>query len=333
MKGTLFGMLVLTLTVFSVIGCSGGADADKETIVLKLGHGTSTDSLYHAGSKKFKELVEKKSKGKIKVEIYSDGKLGHDNDLVEGMKMGTVQMGMIGVEPLATIEPKLKAINLPYVFDDRQSAYKVLDGEIGKEMVAYLPEKQGLRVLGFFENGFRNITNSKRPIHSPRDLQGLKIRTPQSPVSIAIFKALGANPTPMSFGELYTALEQGTVDGQENPLSLIYSSKLYEVQKHIALTRHIYSPMVLIISENTWSELSPELQKIVLEAANEAKNYERELSAKEEKELLKQLEQKGVKISRPDLEEFKQVTKDVHLQFDSDYGSDFYKRLEQAASK
>ncbi|MBZ4645297.1 MAG: hypothetical protein PWR27_197 [Petroclostridium sp.] len=342
-------VLILAM-VFVMVGCSGNSSSDSEKsdaaaskqtdnaapkqaekIVLKLGHGTATNSLYHAGAEKFKEVLEKKSNGQFEVQLFSDGKLGHDRDLVEGMKLGTIQMGMIGVEPLTNVAPKLKATNLPYIFKDRETAYKVLDGEIGQEMVADLPQKQGIRVLGYFENGFRNVTNSKREILTPKDLNGLKIRTPQSPVSLAIFKALGANPTPMSFGELYTALEQGTVDGQENPLALIVSAKLYEVQKYVSLTGHIYSPMVLVISEKTWSKLSPEQQKVIQEAADEAKKYERDLSAKQEGDLIKELEAKGVKIGRPDIAPFIEATKDVHVEFDKEYGADFYEKLLKAA--
>ncbi len=335
-------MLVLVLAA----GCSNSTEGEgstgtntdnndtsgenKEKITLKLGHGTAKNSLYHAGSKKFKELVEEKTNEQIEVQLFPDGQLGHDKDLTEGMKLGTIQMGMIGVEPLTNVAPKLKAINLPYLFKDRETAYKVLDGEIGKEMVENLPEEQGVRVLGYFENGFRNVSNSKREILTPEDLDGLKLRTPSSKVSLAIFEALGANPTPMSFGELYTALEQGTVDGQENPLALIHSAKFYEVQDYVSLTNHMYSPMVLTISEKTWKSLSPELQKTVQEAADEAKDYERQLSADQEEELIETLKSEGVTISEPDLEPFVEATKDVHKQFDDQYGAEFYQRLVEA---
>ncbi|MEK5269419.1 TRAP transporter substrate-binding protein [Aeribacillus sp. FSL K6-8394] len=308
-------------------------DVETDTIVFKLGHGTPTNSLYHKGSEKFKELIEEKTNGNIKVEIYSDGSIGHDNDLVNLMKTGNVHMGMIGVEPLTTMAPKLKVVNMPYIFLDRESAYKVLDGEIGSEMVEELPEKHGIRVLAYFENGFRHVTNSKHEILTPDDLKGLKIRTPQSPVSMAIFKAFGANPVPMSFGELYTALEQKTVVGQENPLSLTYNNKFYEVQDYVSLTGHMYSPMVLTISEKVWAELSPELQKAVLEAANEARDFQRKLSAEEEEDLIKKLEEAGVTISRPDIKPFIEATKDVHNEFDGEYGSDFYKKVVEAVNK
>lgn len=302
-----------------------------DPVVIKLGHGTSTTSLYHLGSVKFKELVEAKTNGSVKVEIHSDGSLGYDKDLINFLKTGNVQAGMLGVEPLVGISPKLSVIGLPYIFPTRDAAYKVLDGQLGAEMVAELPEKQGIRVLAYFENGFRNISNSKREIVKPEDLQGLKLRTPQSPVSLAIFKALGANPTPMSFGELYTALEQKTVDGQENPLAIIYSNNLHEVQKYITLSGHMYSPMVLAVSEKTWKELSPEQQKAVQEAANEARDYERKLSADQESDLVAKLKEAGVTITEVDKAPFIEATKDVHLEFDAEYGADFYQKVLDAA--
>jgi tripartite ATP-independent transporter DctP family solute receptor len=303
------------------------AEKAADPVVLKLGHGTSTTSLYHLGSEKFKELVEAKTNGAIKVEIHSDGSIGHDKDLINYMKMGTVQAGMIGVEPLVGIAPKFAVIGLPYIFPTRDAAYKVLDGELGAEMAAELPKNHGMRILGYFENGFRNVSNSKNEVISPADLAGLKLRTPQSPVSLAIFKALGANPTPMSFGELYTALEQKTVDGQENPLAIIYFNKLHEVQKYISLTGHMYSPMVLAISEKTWGELSAEQQKAVQEAANEARDYERKLSADQEADLISKLKAEGVQVTEVDPVPFIEATKDVHLEFDAEYGADFYQKI------
>jgi TRAP-type transport system periplasmic protein len=341
LKRSLSVFILILSFALVLTGCSSSktnSDSDssssnedkKDPIVLKLGHGTSTTSLYHEGAVKFKELVEEKTDGQVTVEIYSDGTIGHDNDLINFMKSANVQMGMIGVEPLMAIAPKLKVVGLPYIFQDRDTAYKVLDGEIGAEMVADLPSEHGVRVLAYFENGFRNVTNSKREVNSPEDLDGLKLRTPQSPVSLAIFKALGANPTPMSFGELYTALEQKTVDGQENPLSLIYQNNFYEVQEHIALTSHMYSPMVLSISEKTWSELSSELQTAVQEAANEARDFERNLSAEQEADLISKLEEAGVKITKPDLAPFIKATENVHEEFDAEYGADFYQKLLEA---
>jgi len=313
---------------------SAPADGGKKQseVVLKLGHGTSTDSLYHLGATKFKELVESKTNGAVKVEIHSDGSIGHDADLINLLKTGNVHAGMLGVEPLVSIASKLSVIGLPYIFPTRDAAYTVLDGELGQEMVAELPSAHGLRILSFFENGFRNVSNSKHAISSPDDMSGLKLRTPQSAVSLAIFEALGANPTPLSFGELYTALEQKTIDGQENPLALIYSNKFYEVQKHISLTGHMYSPMVLAISEKSWNQMTPETQQAVQEAANEARDYERSVSESQENDLINKLKEAGVTITEVDKAPFIEATKDVHLKFDGDYGADFYQKVVNATS-
>lgn len=306
------------------------ATDNGEEVVLRLGHGTATSSLYHAGAEKFKELVEESTDGQVRVEVYPDGQLGHDRDLTEGMNMGTIEMGMIGLEPLTSMAPKLKAVNLPFLFTDRETAYEVLDGELGQEMVENLPGEHGIRVLGYFENGFRHISNSRTEIKTPEDLNGLAIRTPESSVSLAIFNALGANPTPMSFGELYTGLEQGTVDGQENPAALIYTTAFYEVQDYVSLTGHMYSPMVLTISEQKWSSLSPELQEAIVEAADGAKDYERQLSAEQEAEYIELLKEEGVTITEPELEPFVEATQSVYDEFESDFDPDFYERLLEA---
>lgn len=349
MKMRKIGFFLMAVLLVVAVGCSSGTNSgnnnnnqgaqggqaggkSNDAVVIKLGHGTSTDSLYHLGSVKFKELVEEKTEGAVKVEIHSDGSIGHDADLINFLKTNNVQAGMLGVEPIVSIAPKLSVIGLPYIFPTRDAAYTVLDGELGQEMVADLPEQHGLRILAYFENGFRNVSNSKHAVQTPADLKGLKLRTPQSPVSLAIFEALGANPTPLSFGELYTALEQKTIDGQENPLALIYSNKFYEVQKHISLTGHMYSPMVLAISEQTWASLSPELQQAVQEAADEARDYERQVSADQEAELIEKLQSEGVTITEVDKAPFIEATKDVHIKFDDEYGLDFYLKIVEATS-
>lgn len=338
MRKKLWLLIIGLLALISVVGCSkdspvnkeGSPDNEDEVVVLRLGHGTATNSLYHAGAEKFQELVTEKTDGKVKIDLFPDGQLGHDKELTDGMGLGTIDMGMIGVEPVTTMEPKLQAINLPYIFKDRETAYSVLDGEIGQAMVAGLPEQSGVRILGYFENGFRHISNSIGEIQSVEDLKGLKIRTPESTVSLAIFEALGANPTPMSFGELYTGLQQGTVNGQENPAALFYTSKFFEVQDHIALTRHMYSPMLLAISEQKWSSLSSELQNAIQMAADEAKDYERILSQQQEEEFIEKVKEEGVTVSEPNLDSFIEATKDVHLKFDKYYGADFYEKLMEA---
>ncbi|WP_422448001.1 TRAP transporter substrate-binding protein [Thermoanaerobacterium sp. DL9XJH110] len=321
-------LAVVTMILIFLTACgSKNSATSKRTYTMKIGHGTAESSLYHFGAVKFKELVEQKSNGKIKVEIYPNGQIGHDKELLEKMKLGAIEGGVIGTEPIAGWAPKIQVINLPYLFKDRETAYRILDGNIGEEIFKDQPKQNGIRLLAYFENGFRQVTNNTRPINGVADLKGIKIRVSNSPVSIAIFKALGANPTPMSFGEVYTALEQKVVDGQENPLALIESSKFYEVQKYLAITNHIYSPCVLLVSEKFYQSLPDDLKKAVVEAAKEARDLQRKESQKRDQELLEILKQKGMQVTTPNIEEFAQATKDVHLEFDDKYGKEFYEKV------
>src|SRR5699024_6302014 len=274
------------------------------------------------------EEVEKESDGKITVEIHTDGQLGDDNELIEGMGIGSIDMGMIGVEPMTTLSPKLMATNLPFLFDDRETAYRVLDGELGEEMVENLPDEQNIRALGYFENGFRDITNSKGAIKKPQDLEGLDIRTPESSISLSIFESLGANPTPMDFGELYSALDQGVVDGQENPLALTDSSNFSEVQDYVSLTEHIYSPMILTISEEVWDDMPSDLQETVEDAADKAKEYEREESKNQEEEIIENLEEE-IEVNEVDKEPFIEGTEKVYDELKSDIGEDYLEKIEK----
>lgn len=313
------------ILVFLIVGLLSSVAAGAEH-VIRLGHGTAVDSLYHFGAEAFKRILEDKTNGEIRVDIYPGGGLGHDRDLTEGMQLGTIEMGVIGTEPLTTFAPTMAVINLPYLFRDREHAYAVLDGEIGDEIMEPL-EKQGIMNLAWFENGFRNVTNSARPIKTPSDLKGLKIRTPNSPVSLAIFEALGANPIPMNFGEVYTALQQRTIDGQENPLALIHSSRFHEVNKHISLTKHIYSPCVLLISKQFFSRLPENHQQSVIEAAIEARDLQRQESIKREQMYVDSLVDEGAIITEPNFDSFVEATGNVWRQFAKSFGEELYLRI------
>lgn len=319
-------MLRVLLVVSIMISVFAGMAA-ASTYEIRLGHGAPADSLYQYGAEQFKKIVEEKTNGDIVVNIYPGGQIGHDRDLTEGIQLGTIEMGLIGTEPLTTFAPKMSVINLPYLFKDRDHAYGVLDGEIGDEIIAPL-EKQGIINLAWMENGFRNVTNSVREIETPADLKGLKIRTPNSPVSLAIFEALGANPTPMNFGEVYTALQQGTIDGQENPLALIYTSRFHEVNKYISLTRHIYSPCVLLISKKFFSSLPEDYQEIIKEAAIKARDMQRAESMRREQMYVDKLKEEGAIINEdPQVELFVEATSDVWKKFSDKFGEEIYLKI------
>ena len=255
-----------------------------------------TQSTHIAAAEIFKPYVEEASEGRITVELYPNGQLGGDRQGIEAVQIGTIQMTIPAAAVLSGFEPKFQVFDLPFLFKSKAAAYEALDGELGETLSDTLIPL-GLRNLAFAENGFRHITNNRGPIHDPSDLTGLKIRTMENPVHIATFKALGANPTPISFGELYTALQQRVVDAEENPIPLVYTSKFYEVQKYYSLTGHVYAATVLLMNEDFFNSLPEDLQKVVIEGAVRYRTYQRDLSQKQDEEMLAQLRQAGMEIN------------------------------------
>ena len=237
--------------------------------------------------------------GGIDVQLFPANQLGAERELVEGLQLGTVQGTMTSTGPMGNFLPDIKLFNLPFLFKDRKAAYKVLDGPVGTKIADKLLSV-GIRSLGWAENGFRNITNSRNAVNSPKDVEGLKIRVMEDDLFIISMKAMGASPLPMAFSELYTALEQKTVDAQENPLAIIYSSRFFEVQKYLAMTGHFYSPSMLLVSESFFSTLSDDEKKVLVDAGKKACAYERELSLKADQELEAALKKAGMTITHPD---------------------------------
>lgn len=337
MKRVLAVIAVLALFTSLLVGCgqkqapAGQSDQSaaqkQETIVFKLGHVAAATNPWQLAGKRFADIVAEKTGGKIKVEVYSDSQLGGEKDMAEGIQMGTVDMAILGTGTLGKLEPKMDVFGLPYLFRDRDHLLKVLNGPVGKGVLDDMVKDTGIRGLAYWERDPRHLTNSKRPVAKPEDVKGLKIRTPGEEMSMDIWKAMGAGPVPMAFGELFTALQQKVVDGQENPLTIINASKFYEVQKYLTLTYHTWAPAVLTITEKKFSKLSPEYQKILVDAAAEAGKYNAELVEKAQTELLKDLEAKGMQVIKVDTKLFAAATKDVHLKYDSRYGKDLYETI------
>jgi tripartite ATP-independent transporter DctP family solute receptor len=303
---------VITVFLLSVAGAALALE-------IKFAHVVNDKDAFHVAAVKFKELVEKNTKGEITVALFTDAKLGDERTLLERMKMGIVDSAIITNGPIINFVPAFGVIDLPFLFRDPDHAYKVLDGSIGQKLLADM-ESQGWKGLSFGERGFRNLTNSKRAVKTPEDIKGLKIRVMQNPVYVDSFKALGANAVPMAWTEVLTALQQGTVDGQENPLNVIMAFKLYDVQKHLSVTRHAYAPAPILMSMVTWKKLSPAQQEIVKKAAQEAADFERAWDNKMEADWLKELEAKGMTISKPDLKPFLAAVKPVYDQYTPKYG-------------
>ncbi|WP_352401465.1 DctP family TRAP transporter solute-binding subunit [Synergistes jonesii] len=302
---------------------AGAASAAPE-YTIKVGYiGSETHPTMQA-MKTFAKDVEAGSKGKIKVELYPNAQLGGDRELCEGVQMGTIQMAIPSTSALAGFDKRIQVLDLPYLFTTRKAAFDAVDGELGQKLNSYL-EKKGFVVLGYQENGFRHVTNSKRPIKSPADLKGLKIRTMENPMHIAFFKELGANPTPMSWGELYTALQQGTVDAQENPYAMIDDGKFYEVQKYVSETGHVFSYEILIANKKFMDKLPKELNKLVADEAHKAIMAQRASMEKEEEAFKAKVTKAGLKANPLTPEEkkpFVEATKKVYGQFEKDLGKE-----------
>jgi TRAP-type transport system periplasmic protein len=293
---------------------------DKKNFVIKLGHVVAPEHPYQKGAEKFKEIVESKSNGRIKVQIYPSSQIGDEKKLVESMRNGTVEMGIIG-GTMGIVEPKFLVADLPFAFKDAEHAYKALDGDLGNYLFKLLPDKN-LKGLAFWENGFRDVTNSKRPIKTPDDLKGLKIRVPENKASLMTFQALGANATPMSFSELFQALESKVVDGQENPIANTHSSKFNEVQKYFALTGHQYGSAPVIMSLSFYNSLPEDLKKVVDDAAIEARDYERKVNQDNEAKLLADLKTKGMEVTEVDKKLFMDKVDSVYKEFEPIVGKD-----------
>jgi tripartite ATP-independent transporter DctP family solute receptor len=257
-----------------------------------MGYGTAPGHPIDLASQKFKEIVEKKSNGRIEVRLFPSAQLGSERQLIEGLKAGTVEMTPTTTGPMGLFDPQFLVFDLPYIFKDNKAADKVLDGPIGQEMLARM-DRIGMVGLAWWENGFREITNNVRPIVKPEDLKGIKLRTMENEVHMKYFKQLGATPVPLGFGEIYMACKSKTVDGQENPTSIIATNKFYEVQKYMTKTDHVYSPVIVLISKKFWDQLPSDLQKLIKDTALEVREYERNEGRQKEKEYIDTIKKGG----------------------------------------
>jgi len=255
------------LATAAVIGLAATAPVEAEAqTVIEVGHATTLDSHYGMGMTRFGEVLEEVSGGEMTLVQHPAAALGGEREMIEAVQIGTLDMVITSTGPLPNFVPETQVLDLPFLFRDYDHARGVLDGEIGQELLETI-DAAGFKALAWTENGFRHITNSQRPVRTPADLAGMKIRTMENPIHLRAFEALGAAPTPMSFAELFTALQQGVVDAQENPIVVITVSNFAEVQDHLSLTGHLYSPAIIIMSDALWSGLSEEEQGWVMAAA------------------------------------------------------------------
>ena len=279
-----------------VAGASGAMAADIKDRTIKYAVIYDLKHPHGLGAQKFADLVAQHSGNKIKVKIYPNATLGGEVAIISSIQGGTVEMSAMATSQLVGVIKDFAALDLPFLFNNEREVDRVVDGPVGKAFLDKLPEK-GLVGLSWFEHGFRNLTNSKRPVQKLEDIQGLKIRVEQNAVAIDAWTALGANAVPMPFPELYTALEQKAVDGQENPYSTVDSAKFYEVQKYLSVTKHKYSPLVLIFSKKFWDQLSGDEKKVLQDAAGEAAVYQRKTNRELNAKYLESLKKAGMQVN------------------------------------
>lgn len=281
--------------------------------VLQLGTTVNEQDSFQVAAEKFAELVEERTGGEYKIEIYPNGTLGGESDMLDSMSMGMLDMGIITAGPFVNFSEMMGVLDMPFLFSSNEEAYQILDGEIGQELLATL-EDAGLKGLAYAERGFRNVTNSVRPVNTAADVAGLKLRVMENEVYTATFTALDVNAVPMAWAEALTAMQQGTIEGQENPINVIYSYKLWEYgQKYVTLDHHSYSTAIITMSLDVFNSLDAETQQIFLDAAQEAAEYERAWVAKQEAAQLEEIKSHGVEvIENPDVESFRAAVQSVY---------------------
>jgi tripartite ATP-independent transporter DctP family solute receptor len=280
----------------------------------------------HRALLKFEELVETGSNGEIDVQIFPSSQMGPDREMIEGVQTGVLEMAIPPSSFFAGWDPAFAVIELPYMYASKDIAFDVLDGAAGDGMLARV-ENQGLVGLGWLELGVRNVTNNVRPIASPQDLEGVKLRTMKVPAHVATFESLGANPTPMNFGEVYSALQQGVIDGQENPLAIITSQRFYEVQKYLSTTGHVFAVYMPVVSKPFFDSLSAEHQQLIRASMARARAHQAELVAAEDASQLDEIRSAGVEVLELTAEQrqaFADQTESVRLQYRDEVGAEAY---------
>ena len=315
----LFSSVLILGIIFSAAagGQKDSGEADKgevKAMVIKLGHIADPSHPYAQGAEQFAKIVAEKSNGQIEVKVFPSSQLGGQKELIEGLVYGTIDMALVGTAVLGQFQPQISIFDLPFLFENREHAYKSLDTvgmDIGKAL-----EPKGIKLLGFMENGIRHLTNNVREVKTPADMKGLKIRVMTNQVYISMMKALGASPTPMAFGELYSAMQQGTVDGQENPSAHIWTKRFFEVQKYASMTAHAYAPEPVLISMMKWNAMPSANQEIILESAKEAIAWQRKISTDQDNEFWDKIKETGkIKVTEVDRKPFMEATKPVYAEF------------------
>ncbi|AEG55827.1 MULTISPECIES: TRAP transporter substrate-binding protein [Sinorhizobium] len=321
--------LALGLAVPLALMTAGPALAEIRDQTVKFASANNKGHPQVTGMEKFAELVKEKSGGKIEVKLFPGGTLGGDVQTVSALQGGVIEMTVLNAGILASNVKEFGAVDLPFLFNSGEEADKVMDGPFGTSLMERLPAT-GLVGVAYWELGFRNLTNNRHPVTKLEDIKGLKIRTIQSPIPVELFNALGANAVPLPYTELYTALETGTVDGQENPSANIINAKFYEVQKYMTLTRHQYNPQIVLVSKKFWDGLNDEEKTVLQQAAVEARDFQRKVSREQDAAALEEIRKTGMEVSELSPEEtqkLRDAVKPMIEKFSADIGQETVEAL------
>src|SRR5699024_3401662 len=332
MKRNKYIINFMVLIALSIILAACGNDSEKtegkasggdgDSIVIKVGHIAPEEHSYTKGLEEFAKRVEEKTDGQVTFDMHGNGQLGGEREVVEQVQLGTLDMTMVTAGPLTNFVPEFAVLEMPFLFRDIDHVYATLDGEVGDELMEKIDE-QGFKTLGLWENGFRHLTNDKKPITSPKDTKGMKIRTIENDLYIDTYKAIGADPTPIAFPETYTSLQQGVVDGMDASYGVFHSTKLYEVQGHLSEVDMHYAAAPVIINQGVFEGYPEDVQKVLMETGKEMTDVQRETNQEMEQEQKEELKEQGVEIvekSDVDMEAFEKTLQPVYDKYESEFG-------------
>jgi tripartite ATP-independent transporter DctP family solute receptor len=288
--------------------------AQAEKLILKFGHVGNPGSLFSASADEFAKRANEKLGDKAEVQVFGSSQLGNDRELLQKLKLGQVQFALPS-SVMSSISPEFGVFEMPYIIKDRDHMMRV-EAEMG-DTFQKAAQSKGYRILAYWENGFRHITNNTRPINKPEDLAGLKLRTPKGEWRVKMFQLYGANPTPMAFSDVFTALQTGVMDGQENPYAQIWSAKFQEVQKYLSITGHVYTPAYVLVSDSEFAKLPEDVQKTLQEVAKDTQAYVYEEAARLETDLLEKLKAGGISVNEADKDAFIKASQPVYDEFGS----------------
>ena len=324
---------IIKATTATLFGLALVSSSAMSATTLRFAHPAPQSDLQQTLAEKFKEEVESASHGELKVQIFPNGQLGNDSQMIDGTRSGIIDITLSGLNNFTGLVPEAAAFTLPFMFADHQAAFNALDGEPGDRVTSEL-ESAGLKGLAFPENGFREMTNNRGPIREPGDLEGLRMRVNNSIVLNNMFELLGANPQQIQVNELYTAMETGVVNAQDHPLGIVVSFNFDEVQKYLSMTNHAYAALLLAMNKSRFDSLTPEQQQIVQKAADDATAMQRQMNIDQTEQMISQLEDDGMEVNRDvDTAAFQEAVQPVWQDFIDEYGEELIDSIQQAAGQ